>query len=96
MTIIPTFTIFPFNQLPDGFKSDFSQTLLTLFPEPNTAANVFTSTVIQRDNDDQFGLRLDHYLSPKDSLNFRYLFSDGSRFDPLSPSGASVPGSTRR
>ena len=72
--------------------SDFSRSLLNLFPEPNSAANILTSTVIQRDDDDQFGIRMDHYLSPKDSLNFRYLFSDGSRFDPLSPSGASVPG----
>jgi hypothetical protein len=35
---------------------------------------------------------LDHYLSAKDNLNFRYMINDGTRFDPLSPAGASVPG----
>src|SRR5882724_11436284 len=83
---------YPHNQLPEFEFSGLSQNLLNLFPEPNTGTNTFTSTVIQRDDDNQFGIRLDHYLSPKDSLNFRYLFNDGTRFDPLSPSGASVPG----
>jgi outer membrane receptor protein involved in Fe transport len=83
---------YPYNQLPEFEFSGLSQNLLNLFPDPNTGTNTFTSTVTQRDDDNQFGIRLDHYLSPKDSLNFRYLFNDGTRFDPLSPSGASVPG----
>jgi len=81
LVFLPNFTLYPFNQFPG--TSDFSRSLLTLFPEPNTGVNTFTSTVIQRDDDNQFGIRLDHYLSPKDGLNFRYLFSDRSRFDPL-------------
>jgi hypothetical protein len=79
-----------FNQLP--FINPFSQNLLSLFPEPNDGLNVFNSTQTLRQDSDQFGLRLDHYLSTADTLNFRYLFSNGTRFDPLSPSGASVPG----
>ena len=66
--------------------------LLSLFPEPNVGTNIFNSTETLQENSDQFGVRLDHYLSPRDTLNFRYLFSDGDRFDPLSTSGASVPG----
>src|SRR5205085_11907647 len=87
-----TFTPYPFNQLTDfNPDSELGQNILSLFPEPNTGVNTLTSTVTQRDDDDQFGIRLDHYLTPKDSFNSRYLFSDGTRFDPLSPSGASVP-----
>ena len=37
-------------------------------------------------------MRLDHYLTPSDALNFRYMFSDGSQFNPIPTSGASVPG----
>jgi hypothetical protein len=80
----------PFNQLP--FINPLSQGLLSMFPLPNSGTNVFTSTENLRDDTDQFGVRLDHYLSPIDTLNFRYMFSNGNRFDPLSTSGASVPG----
>ncbi|MFY9559686.1 MAG: carboxypeptidase regulatory-like domain-containing protein [Terriglobales bacterium] len=83
---------YPRNQLPEFEFSQLSQNLLSFFPEPNDGINTFTSTQTLRQDENQFGIRLDHYLSPKDSLNFRYLFSDGTRFDPLSTAGASVPG----
>jgi len=79
-----------FNQLP--FINPLSEGLVSLFPEPNDGLNIFNSTETLREDSDQFGLRLDHYLSPTDTLNFRYLFSNGTRLDPLSTSGASVPG----
>ncbi len=85
-------TMFPFNQLPPPFISEFAQSLLTLFPEPNAGPFTFTSTVTKRDDFNQAGLRVDHYLTPSDTLNFRYMINDGTRFDPLSPAGASVPG----
>lgn len=85
-------TMFPFNQLPPPFMSSFAQGLLTLFPEPNNGLFTFTSTVTKRDDFNQGGLRIDHYLSANDNLNFRYMINDGTRFDPLSPAGASVPG----
>jgi hypothetical protein len=69
-----------------------SQGLLGFFPAPNSGLNLFASTQTLQDDNDQFGVRLDHYLSLADTLNFRYIFSNGSRLDPLSPSGASVPG----
>ncbi|MGA8273017.1 MAG: TonB-dependent receptor, partial [Candidatus Sulfotelmatobacter sp.] len=43
-------------------------------------------------NNDQFGLRLDQYLSSADTLNFRYMYSAGPTTDPLPPGGANVPG----
>ena len=93
----PAFPI-PNNQLPflspfGPFSvSPFAQSLLGLFPEPNNGPFTFTSTVTKRDNFNQGGLRIDHYLTANDSLNFRYMINDGTRFDPLSPAGASVPG----
>ncbi len=80
----------PYNQLP--FINPLSQNLLSLFPEPNSGTNVFTATQTLHDDTDQFGVRVDHYLRNSDSLNFRYMFSNGTRLDPLSTSGASVPG----
>lgn len=80
----------PYNQLP--FIDPLSQSLLSLFPEPNSGTNVFNATETLHDDTDQFGVRVDHYLSRIDTLSFRYMFSNGTRLDPLSTSGASVPG----
>jgi hypothetical protein len=81
-----------FNQLPPPFISSFSQSLLSLFPKPNNGLFTFTSTETKRDDSNEGGLRVDHYLTANDTLNFRYMINDGTRFDPLSPAGASVPG----
>ena len=87
-------TPFAFNQLPPPFfTNSFSyQHLLGLFPKPNSGLNTFISTETKQDDFNEGGLRVDHYLTSSDNLNFRYIISDGTRFDPLSPAGASVPG----
>jgi outer membrane receptor protein involved in Fe transport len=66
--------------------------LLPFFPLPNQGGNGFIATQTLSANNDQFGMRLDHYLSRADTLNFRYMFSAGPTTDPLSPIGANVPG----
>jgi hypothetical protein len=83
---------YPNNELPQSNMNPLSVGLLSLFPLPNSGTNVFTSTEIVRQDSNQFGLRLDHYLSASDVFNFRYTFSDGSEFHPIPVSGASVPG----
>ena len=40
----------------------------------------------------QFGIKVDDYLGPHDTLNFSYMFYQLSQLSPLSPGGASVPG----
>jgi hypothetical protein len=80
----------PFNQVP--FIHPVSQKLLAFYPLPNLGDNTFVSTLNKSTDDDQFGVRLDHYLTPRDTLNFRYIFSQGNLVDPLSTSGANVPG----
>jgi hypothetical protein len=66
--------------------------VVPFFPQPNVGENGFTATQTLSANTDQFGLRVDHYLSRADTLNFRYMFSAGPTTDPLSPIGANVPG----
>jgi hypothetical protein len=81
------------NQLP--FTNPISQNLLPFFPLPNAPAlgpNGFTTTETLDQNYDQFGVRIDHYLTSRDALNFRYSFTQGNTLDPLSTSGANVPG----
>ncbi|MGC2814225.1 MAG: carboxypeptidase regulatory-like domain-containing protein, partial [Candidatus Acidiferrum sp.] len=83
----------PFNKLPG--VDPFAQSLLPLFPLPNDPAlgpNGFSTTQTLDQTNDQFGLRVDHYLTSRDVLNFRYMFSQGNTVDPLSTAGANVPG----
>jgi len=66
--------------------------VLPLFPQPNVGTNGFIATQTLSENNNQFGVRVDHYLSRADTLNFRYMYSSGPTTDPLSPVGANVPG----
>ena len=69
-----------------------AQNILKFYPLPTEGLNSFVTTQSLSVNNDQFGLRLDQYLSPSDNLNVRYMFSGGPTTDPLSTSGANVPG----
>jgi len=73
-------------------ESQFAVNLLNLFPKPDVGTNGFLSTGTRSDDRNQFGLRVDHYLTTSDTLNFRYMFNNVNRFDPLSTAGATVPG----
>ncbi len=81
---------FPGNQLPA--INPISQNLLQFYPLPNDGVNQFVTTQMLNKNTDQFGIRVDHYLSERDSMFVRYMFSNGSQIDPLSTAGANVPG----
>ena len=83
----------PFNQMTLFTPiNPIATNILPFFPLPNNGANGFVSTQTLSQNNDQFGARIDHYLSRADSLNFRYMYSSGPTTDPLSPVGANVPG----
>src|SRR6202046_3041807 len=83
----------PFNQMTLFTPIDpIATNVLPLFPLPNQGENGFIATQTLSENNDQFGLRLDHYLSSADTLNFRYMYSSGPTPSPLSPVGANVPG----
>jgi hypothetical protein len=83
---------YPNNQVPSEQFNPVSQNLLSFFPLPNAGTNLFSTTQILSNNTDQFGVKVDHYLNPRDTLSFRYMFNQLSQVDPLSPGGASVPG----
>ena len=83
----------PFNQMTIFTPIDpIATNVLPFFPLPNRGTNGFVATQSLSQTNDQFGLRLDHYLTPADTLNFRYMFSSGPTTDPLSTAGANVPG----
>ena len=81
-----------YNLVPQGQISSVSQNLLSFFPLPNAGTNLFSTTQTLSNNTNQFGIKVDHYLNPRDTLSFRYMFNQLSQLDPLSPDGASVPG----
>ena len=66
--------------------------ILNFYPLPNRGSNTFVTTQSLSVNNDQFGLRFDQYLTPSDNLSLRYMYSGGPTTDPLSTSGANVPG----
>jgi len=83
---------YPNNQVPSSQFDSVSENLLPFFPLPNAGTNLFSTTQILTNDTDQFGIKVDHYLDPRDTLNFRYMFYQLSQIDPLSSGGASVPG----
>jgi outer membrane receptor protein involved in Fe transport len=83
----------PFNQMTLFTPIDpIAANVLPFFPMPNNGENGFIGTETLVQNNNQFGVRIDHYLSAADTLNFRYMYSSGPTTDPLSPVGANVPG----
>ncbi len=83
---------YPNNLVPPGQINSVSENLLSFFPLPNAGTNLFSTTQILTNDTDQFGIKVDHYLDPRDTLSFYYMFYQLSQVDPLSPGGASVPG----
>ena len=84
------FTPYPNNQLPS--IDPISQGLLKYFPIATVGSSFYTATGVINNNSDQFGIKIDQYLTQRDNLSFRYSFAQLSGLDPLSPQGASVPG----
>ncbi len=64
---------------------------VSMFPAVATG-NSFIATETKIETTNQFGVKIDHYLSTADTFNFRYMYSSGPTTDPLSPEGANVPG----
>ena len=80
----------PYNKL--SSIDPIAQNILGFYPRPNSGLNSFITTQSLSVNNDQFGLKFDQYLSASDNLSLRYMFSGGPTTDPLSTSGANVPG----
>ena len=68
---------YPNNQVPS--INPVSQNLLQSFPAPNVGTNLFSATGVINNNYNQFGIKVDDYLTPHDNLNFRYMFFQSPR-----------------
>jgi hypothetical protein len=79
------------NQIPAGRLNPIAQRLLAAYPLPNTAdpARNFVRQVSNKDDGDQWHLRVDHRLSPSNTLMGRvsYYNTDAANFSALPTNG---------
>ena len=97
--VVPTnpFTGQPFDGgvIPSFFINPVGRAIAALYPLPNRNVPFqnFVSSPIQRDDNDSFDARVDHRLTNKADLTFRYSFGNRDLFEPFTgPSFALVPG----
>src|SRR5262249_22717558 len=86
---------FDFGRIPPFFINSVGHAIAALYPLPNRNVPFqnFVSSPTQRDDNDSFDARLDHHLTDKADLTFRYSFGDRDLFEPFTePSLALVPG----
>jgi outer membrane receptor protein involved in Fe transport len=81
----------PGNRIPSQQINSVARNILDFYPRPNVGRNLFTTTQVQENDNNQFGARIDHRFSSGDGFFVRYLFSEASVLNPLS-NGADVPG----
>jgi hypothetical protein len=81
--------------IPDFFINPIGRAIAALYPLPNRNvpfAN-FVSSPILRDDNDSFDVRVDHNLTDRAQLTFRYSFGDRDLFEPFTgPTFSAVPG----
>ncbi len=96
---VPTnpFTGLPFDNgiIPDFFINPVGRAIAALYPLPNRNEPFqnFVSSPILRDDNDSFDARVDHNITDRANLTFRYSFGDRNLFEPFTgPSFSLVPG----
>ena len=96
---VPTnpFTGMPFDNgiIPDFFQNPVGRAIAALYPLPNRNVPFqnFVSSPVLRDDNDSFDARVDHRLTDRADLTFRYSFGDRDLFEPFTGSSFSiVPG----
>jgi hypothetical protein len=91
------FTGMPFDNgiIPDFFINPVGRAIANLYPLPNRNVPFqnFVSSPILRDDNDSFDVRVDHKLTDRADLTFRYSFGDRDLFEPFTgPSFSLLPG----
>jgi hypothetical protein len=91
------FSDVPFDNgiIPSFFINPVGRAIAALYPLPNRNVPFqnFVSSPTQRDDNDSFDARVDHRLTDKADLTFRYSFGNRDLFEPFTgPSFALVPG----
>ena len=86
---------FPGNQVPLAFQHPIGRALAAIYPLPNRNVPFqnFVSSPTQIDDNNSFDVRLDHFISDRTQLTFRYSFGDRKLFEPFTgPTFSLVPG----
>ena len=91
------FTGMPFDNgvIPDFFINPVGRAIANLYPLPNRNVPFqnFVSSPILRDDNDSFDARIDHKLTDRADLTFRYSFGDRDLFEPFTgPTFSLLPG----
>ena len=94
---INPFTGQPFTngRIPDPFINAVGRAIAAIYPLPNRNVPFqnFVSSPTQRDDNDSFDVRVDHRLTDRTDLAFRYSFGDRDLFEPFTgPSFSAIPG----
>lgn len=83
---------FPNNRIPAEMIHPISLKVQQYYPLGNLGPSIYSSTQVGSNDYDQGGARIDWTLGDRDTLSFRFAFSDAVNFNPLSTKGAGVPG----
>lgn len=83
---------FPNNRIPIQAISPMSARIMDFYPRANAGPNLFLTTQKVKNHANQGGLRFDHVFGHRDQLALHYNRSAAANVDPLSVSGADVPG----
>src|SRR5687768_17169258 len=81
--------------IPSFFINSVGRAIAALYPLPNRNVPFqnFVSSPTQRDDNDSFDVRLDHAMTDKADLTFRYSYGNRDLFEPFTgPSFSLVPG----
>jgi hypothetical protein len=76
---------FPNGRIPDFRINAVGRAIAALYPLPNRNVPFqnFVSSPVQRDDNDSFDVRVDHRLTDRADLTFRYSFGDRDLFEPF-------------
>lgn len=94
---INPFTGTPFDNgiIPDFLINPVGRAIAAVYPLPNRNVPFqnFVSSPVLRDDNDSFDVRIDHNLTDKADLAFRYSFGNRDLFEPFTgPSFSVIPG----
>ncbi|HEX5966226.1 MAG TPA: TonB-dependent receptor, partial [Pyrinomonadaceae bacterium] len=80
---------------PPAFFHPVGLAIAALYPLPNRNVPFqnFVSSPIQRDDNNSFDVRVDHHVTDRTQLAFRYSFGDRDLFEPFTgPTFSAIPG----
>ena len=74
---------FPEDMIPETSWDPVAKNLLQFYPDPNSGTNLFTSSPVAPENEDNFLVRVDQKLGGRDTLFGTYYYQDGNTQNPF-------------